>query len=226
MFSHAGEVFSSGQYLAPIASLNPYGVFRWSGPAQGFISDPEWTNDDFIPVDDSAPFVAYRPFLPVELGSALVYPLRTKSASLAIIPDTDNSYYQVYNWKAVGFVVKPSPTSAPVNVVFPDANAVGEDVNLYEDSVYALAVTRNGPTNFINYLYENPDPANDPQGWSEVLRFSDANRAKSFEILDGFVYFGLGNDFGDPQGNAGTIYRVPLDPNLIEVDQINQSQAN
>ena len=64
---------------------------------------------------------------------------------------------------------------------------------------------------FKVYLYKTDNPTN-KNSWQEVLHFRSRNRVRSFEYLDGKLYFGLGQNYDEPIGRSGEIISLPFRP--------------
>ena len=95
-------------------------------------------------------------------------------------------------------------------VQFPAPGAIGEDLLVMDNQIYALANEKISPTQFKVYGYVATQPTENSSSWTEVLHFSSENMARSFEYQDGYFYFGLGYNHGDEVADAGLLIRVEI----------------
>ena len=228
-FTYDGRAFATGlslqtsgnfQAFEPIVEFDPVlGRFVGSndGPTGGAAPRPGAVRgtDFFVAPDDPAdrlqdPRTGEQAFgvvafvrESVEFDGQLVYALATHS------PFTGTTRRDFYR-NSLDFLVKTSVDSAPIDVVFPDAQALGEDVLLGDGGVYALANRRDDDGTYRVYVYFSTDPA--AGAWDEVLTFASDNLARSFEVVDDTFYFGLGYDelAGDAVGDAGALLSVQV----------------
>ncbi|MBI2596054.1 hypothetical protein HYW46_04965 [Candidatus Daviesbacteria bacterium] len=88
-------------------------------------------------------------------------------------------------------------------ITLPD-NALPRDILVSGGTVYVLASTGSGST-YTNYVFSSTDL----NTWDEVLHFGSDTFARSFEMLNGDFYFGLGTDSTtSPSPSTGNILRV------------------
>ena len=207
VFSYRGSIF------APTSLLRDR--FNWVGTIavydstqKQFTLNPNLSNAEFIPLSQIGPQVGrqgpqiiYRLWHPIEFRGTLVYPVR----SYSFAQETYRSAYM----NSIGFYVKPSLGRTPFSVTFPDGTSMGEDVLLIGDRLYVLANAKVSAQEFMVYVYQTQTPT-EQQSWREVLRFKSPNKARSFEYLNRSFYFGLGQDHGEPVGQAGTLLKVQL----------------
>ena len=82
------------------------------------------------------------------------------------------------------------------------------DIVAWNDSCYLLSCAEQAPSNegenYVVRVYQTGDLAQ----WTEILRFRCATFARSFEILAGDFYFGLGCNASSLSESAGQILRV------------------
>ena len=204
VFSYRGTIYAPTSLLRDHANLA--GAIAVFNPTQDrFELDPKLKNDEFIPSEligsnssQQGPQVSYRLWNPLEFQGALVYPVRSYSFYW-------NTYHAAY-MNSIGFYVKPHMGISPRSVRFPDDQAIGEDALLLEDELYVLANAKGTAHRFKIYVYKTSGKQH-PYRWQEVLQFQSPNKARAFEYDNGTFYFGLGQDFGDPIGQSGTILR-------------------
>ncbi|MEL6928575.1 MAG: hypothetical protein AAFO95_08065 [Cyanobacteria bacterium J06600_6] len=137
-----------------------------------------------------------------EFNNSLVYSVKSFSNI-----DRNNSIRKNY-LNSLGLYVKESMGTPPQEINF-GQQAVGEDLLVIGQELYALANQKHGDQDFTVYVYKTDTPQ-DSDSWQKVLSFKSTNRARSFEHLDGTFYFGLGQDFGEAIANSGDILRYTL----------------
>jgi hypothetical protein len=106
----------------------------------------------------------------------------------------------------VALYVSPKLGEA-VKAVFPEVNAKPMDIIVRDGKVYVLTYITVGTT-FTTIVYESSDLVK----WTETLRFTKDTFARSFEELDGVMYFGLGTHLNTAAipapASTGSILRV------------------
>jgi len=175
-------------------------IARYEPASKTFELDFDLYNDEFIP--DSmieaetmqGIEVIYRLWNPVEFQGHLVYPVRSYSVS-------PNSYEKAY-MNTIGFFYKSDIGNSPQTLELPKGQ--GEDVLIIDDELYVLASERDRNHKFTTYVYKT-DRLSEKTKWQHVVKFTDWNKARSFEYLDGTFYFGLGQDYGEGVHNSGDI---------------------
>jgi hypothetical protein len=209
VFAYQGKVYAPTSLLKD--SMNLKGTIAVYNPAaRAFELVPELNNDEFIPQSlleqrrgKQGFYIIYRPWHPVEFKGALLYPVRSYSYY-------DRNYTQAY-MNSVDFYVKPAPKTTPTRVTFPDGKSVGEDVLVINQEVYVVANHKISSGKFIVYIYKSKDPYNQ-SNWQEVAQFRSHNRVRSFEYLDGYFYFGMGQNYDESIGRSGDILMLPFRP--------------
>ncbi len=207
IFAYRGRIYAPSSLLRD--TYNRTGVIGVYKPKRRiFELSQTLKNDEFIPsillgpqLGPQGPTVIYRPWQPVAYKGFLLYPVRSYSYS--------RSTYESAYMNSIGFFIKRNMGLTPSAVIFPDGKAIGEDVLLKKNELYALANTKTAPDEFWVYVYKTSAPAS-TRNWQEVLRFKSRNKARSFEFLDNTFYFGLGQDYDDLVGESGTILKVEL----------------
>jgi hypothetical protein len=205
VFQYQNQILATSSLLRD-ADDYPGAVTRYDPQAKKFTLNFELHSDEFIPQDligQGSKYgleVIYRPWHPVEFQDYLVYPVRSYSNS------TDN-YRKAY-MNSIGFLIKSGMGNSPQQLNLPQT-ALGEDVLVIDNELYVLANKKEGDDNSIIYVYKT-DRLGRTIKWQEVLSFSSANKARSFEYLDGTFYFGLGQDYGEAIAHAGDILSYTL----------------
>lgn len=146
--------------------------------------------------------ISIRTFESVNYNDDLIYTTRSYS------PYT--WYYQDHYNNSKGMIFKDALLTEAKFVVFPDADAIGEDLFVFENEVYALANKNISSNSKVVYVYKSNDPSANPNGWEEVLHFNSANIARSIEYLDGRLYFGLGQNLGDDLEKSGQLISIAV----------------
>ncbi len=116
-------------------------------------------------------------------------------------------YQSAYN-NSKGLLIKDSLRSDALLVTLPDTQAIGEDLLLLNGEAYVLANRKLTPDQFEVYVYKSEDPSANSGSWTEVLRFTYTNMARSFAFHQGFFYFGMGSNHGDDLLDAGQLIKV------------------
>jgi hypothetical protein len=204
VFTYQGKIYAPTSLLKDSSNLSStIAVFN---PEQGkFELDPKLGNNEFIPQTHLEQrrgkqgfYIIYRPWHPVEFQEALIYPVRSYSYY-------DQNYHKAY-MNSIGFYIKPGPGISPFKVAFPDELIINE-------KLYAVANEKIAADKFKVYLYKTDNPTN-KNSWEEVLHFRSRNRVRSFEYLDGKLYFGLGQNYDEPIGRSGEIMSLPFRPSV------------
>lgn len=199
VFSYQNRIFATNSLLRDAENFSG-AIAEYDPRAKSFILDFELRNDEFIPIeiigseDMQGINVIYRPWNPVQFQNYLVYPVR----SYSILP---NNYEEAY-MNTIGFFYKSGMGNTPQTLKLP--KGVGEEVLVIDDELYVLANQRNPNGKFTTYVYKT-DSLSKSLEWKRVLKFTDWNKARSFEHLDGTFYFGLGQDYGEGIHNSGDI---------------------
>lgn len=158
-------------------------------------------NEEFIPLNligknsSHGIDIIYRLWNPVEFQNYLIYPVRSYSI-------TPKNYRQAY-MNSIGFFYKSGMGNTPQRVKLP-RRAMGEDVLIIDDELYALGNKKRRDDKYIIYVFKT-DRLERKIKWQQVAKFASTNKARSFEYLDGTFYFGLGQDYGEKIGNSGDI---------------------
>ncbi len=171
------------------------------------------THDHLYPVDVTIPVAVYpdyditiRPFESIVYGNKLLVSFRTYAFDDLYLPEYNNS---------AGMICKSYVKEEAHFINFPAANVVGEDMFVQNGDLYVLGNRKNNANSYTVYVYKTGNPSLAASSWTEVLRFTSTNRARSFEHLNGFLYFGLGNDYDEPINHAGELLRVKVNcPNV------------
>jgi hypothetical protein len=202
IFSYQNKIYATTALLRKDFQ-QPGSIAVYDSPNKRFFLDAQLKSSDLIPsqriknpfgsLQDSA---IYRIWNPVEYQGSLVYPARSYSIS-------QNNARQAY-MNSLGLFIKLTPESNPFAVKFPRRKALGEDVIVINNELYALANLEKERGKFIVYVYKTTNPIK-RKNWAEVLHFSSSNKARSFEYFNQTFYFGLGQDDGEPVNNSGTI---------------------
>ena len=182
------------------------GVVKWSA----FM--PQSTrlkHFQFYPVDTSVTVadtfltkISIRPFESFNFNNDLLYTTRSYSPY-------DWYYHEHYN-NSKGLIYKDALLTEAKHVVFPEANAIGEDLFIFNSEIYAVANKHISNNTKIVYVYKSIDPSEDPNAWEEVLHFTASNIARSVEYLNGRLYFGLGQNYGDDVGKSGQLISIAV----------------
>ncbi|MEO1800118.1 MAG: hypothetical protein AAFR62_06775 [Cyanobacteria bacterium J06629_2] len=199
VFTYQEKIYAPTSLLRDC--LDEPGTIAVYNPRQRkFELDLQLDNSEFIPQSCRHGFyIIYRLWHPVEFQGALVYPARSYSYY-------DRNKPQAY-MNTIDLYVKPAPEATPFAVTFPDGKSVGEDLLVIDNRLYAIANAKIAKDKFLVYLYKTNDPTVE-NNWQEVLHFRSSNKVRSFEYLDGKFYFGLGQDYGDRLGKAGSILSI------------------
>jgi hypothetical protein len=105
-----------------------------------------------------------------------------------------------HNWKAVGvFATSDCRSVRHVNV----PAQVPHDLLVYQGKLYVLASDPEGSGHRVR-VFATTDGA----GFTEVLNFLSPTFARSFEIVDGDFFFGLGSEAETLHPDTGRIVRV------------------
>ncbi|MEL6927311.1 MAG: hypothetical protein AAFO95_01595 [Cyanobacteria bacterium J06600_6] len=199
VFRYQDRIFATNTLLRDADNFAG-AIAEYEPQSKSLVLNLELRNDEFIPAEIIGSEnmqgigVIYRPWKPVQFQDYLVYPVRSYSNS-------PNNYIQAY-MNTIGFFYKSEMGSTPQTLKLP--KGVGEDVLLIDDELYVLANQRNANDKFTTYVYKT-DVLSASTKWQRVLKFSDWNKARSFEYLDGTFYFGLGQDYGEEISNSGDI---------------------
>lgn len=147
----------------------------------------------------------------VEYHAGLFYVTKTSSPYQSEDPDfsTGATLYRTTKGVADRLYFKTAMGSAPVAVDLP-AQAAPETVFQYGGELYVLGVEKISDSSYDNILYRVIDPA-DSGTWVEEVRFNRGNRAKSALRVGDTFYFGLGMDYNEPVGEAGTVLAISPD---------------
>lgn len=180
----------------------------WSANAEEsekFIHQHFFPAEDFTnSLEDSIKFnTILRPQTSLEIENKLLYTLR----SYAITTGFDNLYRKEYN-NSRGMYLKESLYDFAAPVVFPEPNAVGEDILVIDERVYALANKKQSNGRFKVFVYSTDSPTKHASCWQEEFNFQSQNIARSFEYLGNDFYFGLGMNEGDDVESAGKLYKL------------------
>ena len=197
-FEYQKRIFATNSLLRDVGNYSGIAA-EYNSKSKQFVLDFDLHTDEFIPRDvirhsKYGLKVIYRPWNPVEFQSYLVYPVR----SYSIVPD---NYRQAY-MNSIGFFYKSGMGDSPKEVKLP-RKALGEDVLVVNNELYVLA-NRKRNDKFIIYVYKT-DRLDRRIKWQQVVKFNSANKARSFEYLDGTFYFGLGQDYGEAIANSGDL---------------------
>ncbi|KAI9031482.1 hypothetical protein DFJ74DRAFT_764544 [Hyaloraphidium curvatum] len=95
--------------------------------------------------------------------------------------------------------------------------ALPRDILATAGKLYVLASTQPDPETTLVQVFSAADAA---WKWTEELRFSADTFARSFELLDGYFYFGLGCDPDRLVDSTGRILRVPVPGKSGEGDRL------
>lgn len=155
-------------------------------------------------LDDTIKFhTILRPHTSMEIADKLVYTLR----SYSINQGYGNLYLKEYN-NSRGIYLKESLYDHATEILFPEPNAVGEDILSIEGKLYVLANKKLSNGMYKVFVYNTEAPTNNPSCWQELFHFKSSNLARSFEYDDDNFYFGLGLNDGDDTGAAGELYKL------------------
>lgn len=146
--------------------------------------------------------ISIRSFESVNFNDHLLYTTRSYSPF--------NWYYNDHYNNSKGMIFKNALLTEAKFVTFPDADAMGEDLFVFADEVYALANKNISSNSKKVYVYKSSDPSENPNDWEEVLHFNSSNIARSFEYLDGRIYFGLGQNLGDDLEKSGQLISIAV----------------
>lgn len=207
-FSFDGKVYAVNSILRDTGGYEGY-LTVYDPDTQKLELDLTIDASKFIPVsniDEEAGKYGleaiYHIWRTEEFLGNLVYSVKTFSNI-----DNNNSIQKNY-LNSLGLYVKESMDKPPQEIKFAP-QAVGEDLLVIDNELYALANQKHDEENFTVSIYKTTTPA-DLSSWSEVLSFESANRARSFEYLDNTFYFGLGQDYGEAIANSGDIVSYTL----------------
>ena len=198
-FEYQQRVFATNSLLRD-ADNYPGVAAEYNPKSKQFVLDFDLHTDEFIPRNlirrsKYGIEVIYRLWNPVEFQNYLVYPVR----SYSIAP---KNYRQAY-MNSIGFFYKSGMGNSPKEVKLP-RKALGEDVLVIDDELYVLANKKRRDDKFVVYVYKT-DRLDRRIKWQQVVKFNSANKARSFEYLDGTFYFGLGQDYGEAIANSGDL---------------------
>jgi hypothetical protein len=101
--------------------------------------------------------------------------------------------------------------ASAVSIPFPEGPEVPYDIVVSDGRCYVLTVADPWQAVDDRHYLVKVWASDDLVQWSEVLRFTAPSFARSFEILDGYFYFGLGCQSAQQASEAGTILRIPSD---------------
>ena len=200
VFRYQDRIFSTNSLLRDAENYSG-AIAEYDPILHQFSLNFDFRNDEFIPENiingkkKQGLEVIYRPWNPVEFQDYLVYPVRSYSIS-------KSNYHAAY-MNSIGCFIKSAMGVSPLALNLPN-KALGEDVLVVNDQLYVLANRKDQEDNFAVYVYKT-DRLEQKIEWQEVLQFSGANKARSFEYLDGTFYFGLGQDYGEAIANSGDI---------------------
>ena len=204
IFRYQNQIYATNALLRD--ADNYQGAIAIYDPeSKSFKLDFDLHNDEFIPASIigsetmQGVEVIYRPWNPVEFQDRLVYPVR----SYSILP---NNYEEAY-MNTIGFFSKSGMGNSPQTLELP--KGLGEDVLVIDNELYVLASQRDRNYKFTTYVYKT-DRLSEKTQWKRVLKFTEWNKARSFEYLDGTFYFGLGQDYGDGVHNSGDLLSYRL----------------
>ncbi|HZX96620.1 MAG TPA: hypothetical protein VFE90_19030 [Myxococcales bacterium] len=109
-----------------------------------------------------------------------------------------------HDWAPLGLFHAASVDSARALPL--PGGALPRDLLVHDDVLYALGVTQPGARSTRVHVFATRDLVN----FSEVCFFDAQTFARSFELLDGDFYFGLGCDPELLQPHTGRILKVPV----------------
>ena len=199
VFRYRGRIYATNSLLRDVQNLQG-AIAQYDPNLKSFALNFELYNDEFIPAsiigskDMQGIEVIYRPWNPVEFQDYLVYPVRSYST----LPQ---NYEEAY-MNTIGFFYKSDMGNSPETLKLPQG--IGEDVLVIDDELYVLASKRNSNDKFTTFVYKTNSLGKSVK-WKRVLKFSDWNKARSFEYLDGTFYFGLGQNYDEGIHNSGDI---------------------
>ena len=200
VFEYQNQIFATSSMLRD-ADNYPGAVSRYNPQTKKFTLNFELHSDEFIPENMLAQGgklgieVVYRPWHPVEFQNYLVYPVRSYSNS--------RSNYKKAYMNSIGCFIKSGMGSSPQELSLPQ-QALGEDVLVVDRELYVLANQKERDNKFIISVFKTKRLDRKIE-WEEILQFSNASKARSFEYLDGTFYFGLGQDYVEAIANSGDI---------------------
>ncbi|MGZ6124416.1 MAG: WD40/YVTN/BNR-like repeat-containing protein [Myxococcales bacterium] len=108
-----------------------------------------------------------------------------------------------HDWSPLGLFAAAQPDSARALPL--PGGALPRDVLVHDDTLYALASTQPSARSTRVHVFATRDL----QSFSEICFFDAETFARSFEMLNGDFYFGLGCDPELLQAHTGRILKVP-----------------
>jgi hypothetical protein len=108
-----------------------------------------------------------------------------------------------HDWAPLGLFAAPSPDSARALPL--PGGALARDLLVHDDVLYALASTQPSAKSTRVHVFSTRDL----KTFTEVCYFDAGTFARSFEMLDGDFYFGLGCDPELLHPHTGRIFKVP-----------------
>ncbi len=148
-------------------------------------------------------YTILRPFTSIESNDKLLYTLR----SYSINQNYDNLYLAEYN-NSRGMYIKDSLMSVAKPVIFPEPNAIGEDILLIDNKIIALANREMQNGMFQVFVYMTESLSASTGCWQELFHFQTTNLVRSFEYHNDTFYFGLGMNEGDEESGVGELYKL------------------
>jgi hypothetical protein len=206
-------------YTCPVDSINTriYSVFEYKNEVYAMgLTIPNSTNMYYglykFDGKQFMPFLGSKGVCPLEV----VYPPRTTAKMTRVInlngtlayilakSDNDQQSLPIA-------MVTCADIGLPKAVVFPEKTAVPMDILSRGAKTYVLTYIPVG-LSFTTIVYES----NDLLTWKETLRFTKDTFSRSFEELNGVMYFGLGTNNYNPTptpapASTGTILRVQFE---------------
>ncbi len=153
-------------------------------------------------VDTPGIAISLRIFENQSFQNKTIYSLRTYSMF--------NQYYQSEYNNSAGLMLKDSLLGMAKRINF-STNAVGEDLKVMGNRIYALVNEKIDVNRFKVCVYSSESPTEEGVSWQKITEFDAQNMARAFEYYDGYFYFGLGFNNEDNVGEAGLLVRLKYD---------------
>ncbi len=192
-FEFQNQSYASGQMWDAYNSTARHGhLMRYNGSGGASAANSEAGRGMFPGVELGEGWVAgateVRVERPIEFNGSLVY-----IAAKGINDHQWDSKGLFYSTNLTdGYLINFSGSALPMDII--ENNG----------SVYVLGYNLINSTHYVNILARSENLLT----WEEVLRFNSTTFARSFEILDGEYYFGMGTNTTSMSNESGKIYHI------------------
>lgn len=177
LFNLDGKVYATSVWVRGYDSSVNYGMFEYQGGA-AFVKNTGCTFFTMFPNAPATGTPAFKIVRPTNFKNKLLY-----------IGGVQFNDHQVYPYGA--YCAGPSivsVSSVPIAAISGSTTTLPWDIIARDDAVYVLLGTRLSSSTYRVSVISSSDTVT----WSEVLHFSTATFARSFELDNGDFYFGLG----------------------------------